>query len=88
MLSPAQAAELTWSVTVLLDELGLFTLEVFQKSREEIIVRQQREIAVRRRRPPRRAGNDAPNPNLVVTVALQTEAEDPMQAQRAERCTS
>ncbi len=44
-LSPAQAAELTWSVTLLLDELGLYTLEVFQKSREEVIVRQQREIA-------------------------------------------
>jgi rsbT co-antagonist protein RsbR len=29
----------------LLDVLGLFTLEVFQKSREEVIVRQQREIA-------------------------------------------
>jgi rsbT co-antagonist protein RsbR len=44
-LSPAQAAELTWSVTVLLDELGLYTLDIFQKSREEVIVRQQREIA-------------------------------------------
>jgi rsbT co-antagonist protein RsbR len=44
-LSPAQAADLTWSVTLLLDELGLFTLEIFQKSREEVIVRQQREIA-------------------------------------------
>jgi rsbT co-antagonist protein RsbR len=44
-LSPAQAAELTWAVTRLLDELGLYTLEVFQKSREEVIVRQQREIA-------------------------------------------
>jgi rsbT co-antagonist protein RsbR len=44
-LSPVQVAELTWSVTLLLDELGLFTLEVFQKSREEVIVRQQREIA-------------------------------------------
>jgi rsbT co-antagonist protein RsbR len=44
-LSPAQVAELTWSVTLLLDELGLFTLEVFLKSREEVIVRQQREIA-------------------------------------------
>jgi rsbT co-antagonist protein RsbR len=43
--SPAQVADLTWSITVLLDELGLFTLEVFQKSREEVIVRQQREIA-------------------------------------------
>ena len=44
-LSPAQAAELAWAVTLLLDELGLYTLEVFQKSREEVIVRQQREIA-------------------------------------------
>jgi rsbT co-antagonist protein RsbR len=45
VLSPAQAAELTWSVTMLLDDLGLHTLEVFQKSREEVIVRQSREIA-------------------------------------------
>jgi rsbT co-antagonist protein RsbR len=44
-LSPAQAAELTWSVTLLLDELGISTLEVFQKSREEVIARQHREIA-------------------------------------------
>jgi rsbT co-antagonist protein RsbR len=44
-LSPAQVADLTCSITVLLDELGLYTLEVFQKSREEVIVRQQREIA-------------------------------------------
>lgn len=45
VLSPAPAVELAWSVTLLLDELGLFTLEVFLKSREEVIVRQQREIA-------------------------------------------
>jgi rsbT co-antagonist protein RsbR len=32
-------------VTLLLDELGLFSLEVFHKSREEVIVRQQHEIA-------------------------------------------
>jgi hypothetical protein len=44
-LSPAEAAELTWSVTLLLDESGVYTLEVFQKSREEVIIRQQREIA-------------------------------------------
>jgi rsbT co-antagonist protein RsbR len=44
-LSPSQVAELTWSVTLLLDELGLYTLDVFQKSREEVIVRQQREIS-------------------------------------------
>ena len=44
-LSPAQVAEITWSTTVLLDELGLYTLEIFQKSREEVILRQQREIS-------------------------------------------
>src|SRR5580698_6656077 len=44
-LSPAQVSELTWDVTLLLDELVLYTLEVFQKSREEVVVRQQREIA-------------------------------------------
>jgi rsbT co-antagonist protein RsbR len=44
-LSPSLVAELTWSVTLLLDELGLYTLDVFQKSREEVIVRQQREIS-------------------------------------------
>ena len=43
--SPVQVAELTWSVTLLLDALGLYTLEVFQKSREEVINRQHREIA-------------------------------------------
>ncbi len=32
-------------MTLLLDELGLYTLEIFQKSREEVILRQQREIA-------------------------------------------
>ena len=32
-------------MTLLIDELGIYTLEVFQKSREEVIVRQQREIA-------------------------------------------
>jgi rsbT co-antagonist protein RsbR len=35
----------TWEMTNLLDSLGLHTMEVFQKSREEIIARQQREIA-------------------------------------------
>ena len=36
----ALATEL-WAATVLLDRLGLYTVEVFQKSREEIINRQQ-----------------------------------------------
>ena len=44
-LSPAQVAQITWATTQLLDELGLYTLEVFQKSREEVIQRQHREIS-------------------------------------------
>jgi rsbT co-antagonist protein RsbR len=44
-LSAKQIVDLTWSVTLLLDQLGLYTLEVYQKSREEVILRQQREIA-------------------------------------------
>ena len=44
-LSAAQIAQLIWAVTRLLDELGIFTLEVYQKSREDVIVRQQREIS-------------------------------------------
>jgi len=38
-------AAVIWAITLFLDELGLLTMEVFQKSREEVIVRQQREIA-------------------------------------------
>jgi rsbT co-antagonist protein RsbR len=34
-----------WDINQLIDELGLYTIEVYQKSREEIIVRQQREIS-------------------------------------------
>jgi rsbT co-antagonist protein RsbR len=34
----------TWTATLLLDKLGLFTTEIFQKSREEVIVRQQEEM--------------------------------------------
>jgi rsbT co-antagonist protein RsbR len=33
-----------WNITILLDKLGLFTTEVYQKSREEIIQKQQREV--------------------------------------------
>jgi rsbT co-antagonist protein RsbR len=39
-----ELAENTWRVTILLDSLGLYTTEVFQKSREEIIARQQEEM--------------------------------------------
>src|SRR5690242_16424764 len=41
--APALATEL-WNITVLLDKLGLYTTEVYQKSREEMIARQQREL--------------------------------------------
>jgi rsbT co-antagonist protein RsbR len=37
-------AEDLWKTTTLLDKLGLYTTEMFQKSREEIIGRQQQEL--------------------------------------------
>jgi rsbT co-antagonist protein RsbR len=37
-------ADQIWIATLLLDKLGLYTAEVFQKSREDIIARQQREL--------------------------------------------
>jgi rsbT co-antagonist protein RsbR len=43
-LRPADVAKLIWTITLLLDQLGLLTFEVFQKSREDVIARQQREI--------------------------------------------
>jgi rsbT co-antagonist protein RsbR len=43
-IDAAELAETTWAITELLDELGLYTMEVFQKNRENVIVRQQREI--------------------------------------------
>lgn len=43
--SPAAQAQTIWAITLLLDELGLLTVEVFQKSREEVILRQHREIS-------------------------------------------
>jgi rsbT co-antagonist protein RsbR len=39
-----QLADEVWAATLVLDRLGLFTTEVFQKSREEIIARQQEEM--------------------------------------------
>lgn len=44
-LSPQAIAQTTWAITMLLDELGLLTVEMFQKSREEVILRQGREIS-------------------------------------------
>jgi rsbT co-antagonist protein RsbR len=37
-------ADETWTLNELMDRLGLFTTEVFQKSREEVIQRQQQEL--------------------------------------------
>jgi rsbT co-antagonist protein RsbR len=42
---PQGLANALWSMTELLDGLGLYSIEVFQKSREEVIIRQQREIS-------------------------------------------
>ena len=39
-------ADETWISTMLLDKLGLYTTEVFLKSREETIARQQQELIV------------------------------------------
>jgi rsbT co-antagonist protein RsbR len=41
---PAALAEATWSATTLLDKLGLFTMEVHQKGRDDVIRRQQEEL--------------------------------------------
>jgi len=41
---PLVLAEETWTVSTLLDKLGLFTIECYQKSREQIILRQQQEL--------------------------------------------
>ncbi len=41
---PETLASSLWAVSAELDKLGLYTTEVFQKGRDEIIVRQQREM--------------------------------------------
>ncbi|MHA4870892.1 STAS domain-containing protein [Duganella sp. PWIR1] len=41
---PTLLAEASWAVSTVLDQLGLYTVEVFQKSRDQIIVRQQHEL--------------------------------------------
>jgi rsbT co-antagonist protein RsbR len=41
---PARMADEVWLATLLVDELGLLTTEAFQKSREEVILRQQKEL--------------------------------------------
>jgi rsbT co-antagonist protein RsbR len=37
-------ADASWTISTLLDKLGLYTIEVFQKTRDQIIVRQQQEL--------------------------------------------
>ncbi|WP_242340593.1 MULTISPECIES: STAS domain-containing protein [Anaeromyxobacter] len=44
MRDPVALADETWAATELLDELGLYTTEVYQKAREAVIVRQQEEM--------------------------------------------
>ena len=41
---PQQVADETWRISRIVDQLGLFTMEAFQQSREEIIARQQQEL--------------------------------------------
>ncbi|HEY8521872.1 MAG TPA: STAS domain-containing protein [Gammaproteobacteria bacterium] len=44
ILEPAVLGEEIWTATRLLDALGLYTSEVYQRSREEVIARQQQEL--------------------------------------------
>jgi rsbT co-antagonist protein RsbR len=41
---PAVLANASWVISSLLDKFGLYTIEVFQRARDQIIVRQQQEL--------------------------------------------
>ncbi|KFC66649.1 MULTISPECIES: STAS domain-containing protein [unclassified Massilia] len=41
---PEGVAAASWTISTLLDKLGLYTIEVFQKTKDQIIVRQQQEL--------------------------------------------
>ncbi|PQP01855.1 anti-anti-sigma factor [Massilia phosphatilytica] len=41
---PAALASSSWTISSLLDKMGLYTIEVFQRARDQIIVRQQQEL--------------------------------------------
>jgi rsbT co-antagonist protein RsbR len=41
---PAAAAQAIWQATMFIDNLGLYTIEAFQKTREDLIQRQQQEM--------------------------------------------
>ena len=43
-LGPAEAVNRLWPVNLLLDRLGLYTTEVYQRGREQVIIRQQHEL--------------------------------------------
>lgn len=43
-LSGDELAERIWSASLILDKLGLYTTETYQKGREEVIARQQQEL--------------------------------------------
>jgi rsbT co-antagonist protein RsbR len=42
--SAQELADLTWLATTILDQLGLYTVEVYTKTRESVILRQQQEL--------------------------------------------
>jgi rsbT co-antagonist protein RsbR len=42
--SPAELADAMWAATTVLDKLALYTSEIYLKSREEVITRQQQEL--------------------------------------------
>jgi rsbT co-antagonist protein RsbR len=42
--NPKVLVDETWQITLLIDELGLLTTDAFQKTREEVILRQQKEL--------------------------------------------
>ena len=44
-LGATEIAHLVRQLTLILDALGLYTMDVYQKSREQVIIRQQREIS-------------------------------------------
>jgi rsbT co-antagonist protein RsbR len=41
---PAALASASWTISSLLDKMGLYTIEVFQRARDQVIVRQQQEL--------------------------------------------
>jgi len=41
---PVGLAAASWTISTLLDKLGLYTIEVFQRARDQVIVRQQQEL--------------------------------------------